>query len=153
MKLTPLMKTIVSFNISDDGSHFVAVLNSGDLIIWNKDKTKLVHIKGRHEFALKLGCHYPNVFVSSDATKIILVTSRNKVFVWETEKLAEQVLTGEDKAFLFCMNQPSNVDGNWSDIVASKDIKSVEDNKELVLDAQFNISLVKFSKFFEINLI
>ena len=36
-----------------------------------------------------------------------------------------------------------NVEGNWSAIVASKDIKTTEDSKELVLDVKFNANVIE----------
>lgn len=122
-KISSQIKSIVSSNVSDDGVYFIAILSTGDLILWNKDSETLRNITGRNEFALRLGFHCPNVFISNDAKKIILITSRNKVFVWETERLGDK--------------HSNKLEGNWSDIVASKDIKTVEDNKELVLDTQF----------------
>lgn len=123
------MKSLVSHNTSDNGLYFIGVLNSGDLILWNKDKDQFFNIAGLNEFALKLGSHAPSVFVSDDAKKIILITSRNKIFVWESDSKSTQPPTSE-------------LNGNWSDIVASKDVKTVEDNKELVLHVRFNYSPV-----------
>lgn len=125
-----MFKTIVSFNISDDGGYFVGILVTGDLILWNKDCDSVRTIIGRNEFALRLGFHCPSVFISNDSKKIILITSRNKVFIWESDR------KNEDK------NGKS--EGNWSDIITSKDIKTVEDNKELVLDTQFVQNQVNF---------
>lgn len=105
-------------------------MSSGDLIVWHKDSESVRNITGRNEFAFRLGFHCPSVFISNDSKKIILITSRNKVFVWETER------TGDKNS--------SKLDGNWSDIIASKEIKIVEDNKELVLDAQFIQNQVGF---------
>ena len=70
--------------------------------------------------------------MSDDAKKIVLITSRNKVFVWESDRIEN--MSG------ICGNPPVNYIGNWSDIVASKDVKTVEDNKELVLDVRFAAS-------------
>ena len=128
-KLTNHMKSLVAHNTSDNGLYFIGVLNSGDLILWNKDKDQFYNIAGLNEFALKLGSHAPSVFVSDDAKKIILITSRNKIFVWESDSKSSQAQTSE-------------LNGNWSDIVASKDVKTVEDNKELVLHVRFNYSPV-----------
>jgi hypothetical protein len=114
----------------------VGILLTGDLIIWNKDNESLRNINGRNEFALRLGFHVPNVFISNDSRKIILITSRNKVFVWETDRLGDR-------------NSSNNLDGNWSDIVASKDIKTVEENKEFVLDVKFVQNQVNIN--FKIN--
>lgn len=77
------------------------------------------------EFAFKLGFHCPSVFISDDTKKIILITSRNKVFVWESDRPTDSY------------GKETVINGNWSDIVASKDIKTVEDNKELALHARF----------------
>lgn len=123
-RLSSVIKTVVAFNTSVDGAYFVGVLVTGDLIIWNKDTESVRNITGRNEFALRLGFHVPSVFISNDSKKIILITSRNKVFVWETDRLGDQ-------------HSSNKLDGNWSDIVASKDIKTVEDNKEFVLDVGF----------------
>ncbi len=123
------MKSLVTHNASDNGLFFIGVLNSGDLILWNKDNDQFFNIAGLNEFALKLGSHAPSVFVSDDAKKIILITSRNKIFVWESDSRSAHAPTSE-------------LNGNWSDIVASKDVKTVEDNKELVLHVRFNYSPV-----------
>lgn len=69
------------------------------------------------EFSLKLNNHVPNVFLSNDSKKII-ITRNCKIFVWESEDV-------------------SSVIGNWSNIVAPKEIKTVDDNKELVIHARF----------------
>ncbi len=119
-RLSSIIKQIVSFNTSDDGAYFVGILLTGDLIVWHKDTDSLRNITGRNEFSLRLGFHVPSVFISNDSKKIILITSRNKVFVWETDRFNANL-----------------IEGNWSDIVACKDIKTVEDNKELVLDIRF----------------
>jgi hypothetical protein len=124
-KLSQLFKTIVAYNVSDNGLYLVAILNSGDLILWNRDKETIRNISGMSEFAFKLGFHCPSVFISDDTKKIILITSRNKVFVWESDRPTDSY------------GKETVINGNWSDIVASKDIKTVEDNKELALHARF----------------
>lgn len=84
------------------------------------------------EFGFKLGVHSSSVYVSDDLRRLILVTSRNKVFVWES-----------DGRIVGSAGTSGTLTGNWSNIVASKDVKSVEDSKELVLHARFNISPVR----------
>ncbi|CAF0732115.1 unnamed protein product [Brachionus calyciflorus] len=118
-RIKSYFKSIVCYSISDNGLYFVCILQNGDLIIWNKDIDTLKTISGLPEFSLKLGNHKPNVYMSNDMKKIVLITSRNKIFVWECD-------------------DNGNTSGNWSDIVASKDIKTVEDSKELVVHVKFN---------------
>jgi hypothetical protein len=98
------------------------ILPTGDLFVWNKDLNQIYNVNGLPEFCYKLGFHSPKLYISDDARKIILVTSRNKVFVWQSET-----------------NKPNSFEnsGTWHDIVVSKDIKNVEDNKELVVDVRF----------------
>ncbi len=48
----------------------------------------------------------------------------------------------------FNSNKKNNINGNWSAIVAPQNVKTVEDNKELVLSARFNTTTVRFSCFF-----
>ena len=145
-QLTPLIKNIVSYNLSDDGVHFVAILTNGDIIIWNKDKDTIRTITGRNEFALKLGFNCPSIFISNDAKKCLLITSRNKVYLWETDRQSVIENSSEKKIGL-CNSHINKIEGNWSAIVASKDIKTVEDSKELVLDARFKQNHVKISNF------
>jgi hypothetical protein len=127
-KVSSQMKSIISYNVSDNGLFFVGVLKSGDLILWIKDRGEVKIIEGMSEFAYKLGFHGPSVFISDDMKKILLITSRSKVFVWEADRLTT-----------------TETSGNWSNIVASKDVKTVEDNKELVLHARFTITPVGFN--------
>ena len=134
-QLTPLIKSIVSYNLSDDGVYFAAILTNGDIIIWNKDKDTLRNISGRNEFALKLGFNCPSIFISNDAKKCLLITSRNKVYLWETDR--QIVENASEKKIGLCNSHINKIEGNWSAIVASKDIRTVEDSKELVLDARF----------------
>ena len=122
--MSPLFKTVVTYSVSDNGLYLVGILNSGDLFIWNRDAESIRNISGMPEFATKLGFSSPSVFISDDTRKILLITSRNKVFVWEADQVSP------------------HMGGNWSDIVASKDIKTVEDNKELTLHARFNLNQV-----------
>ena len=68
-----------------------------------------------------------SVFVSDDASKILLITCRNKIFVWEMDGASGVGVGG---------------DGNWWDIVASQEIKMVEDNKELSSHARFSLNQV-----------
>lgn len=140
-RLSQFVKSIVAFNLTKDGVHFCGILTSGDLIIWNKDTDQLRSINGRNEFALKLGFNCPSIFVSNDTRKIILITSRNKVYVWETDQLTGLTTDKSSHLFNSCKNIVTT-EGNWSAIVASKDIKTVEDSKELVLDVKFKINLV-----------
>lgn len=140
-KLSSFVKNLVAYNISDDGIHFCGILTTGDLILWNKDTDQLRNITGRTEFALKLGFNCPSVFISNDTNKIVLITSRSKVYVWETDWLIQDTLLGKPfKAS--CCNNVGKTEGNWSAIVASKDIKTVEDSKELVSDVRFKVNLV-----------
>ena len=53
--------------------------------------------------------------------------------MWETDRLGDR-------------HSSNKLDGNWSDIVASKDIKTVEDNKEFVLDVRFVQNQVNIDK-------
>lgn len=122
------LKNFTTYNTSDNGAFLVGVDKSGDLLVWLKDTNELRTIAGLNEFALKLGSHASSVFVSDDLRRILLVTSRNKVFVWESDGRA---------------NASGVLAGNWSNIVASKEVKSVEDSKELVLHARFSSSPVK----------
>ncbi|RNA29525.1 hypothetical protein BpHYR1_050020 [Brachionus plicatilis] len=117
-RIKSYQKSIVSHNVTDNGIFFVAVLANGDILIWNKDTDAIKIVNGMPEFALKLNNHGPNVFLSNDAKKIILIRSSNKIFVWESE-------------------DTSSVAGNWSNIVAPKEIKTVEDSKELVIHVRF----------------
>lgn len=117
-RIKSFQKSFVSHNTTDNGIYFVAVLNNGDILIWNKDTDAIKIINGMSEFALKLNYHGPNVFMSNDAKKIILIRNSSKVFVWESE-------------------DTSSVVGNWSNVVAPKEIKTIEDNKELVIDSRF----------------
>jgi hypothetical protein len=87
------------------------------------------------DFAYTLGFHHPFVFTSNDTNKILVVTSRNKIFIFENDEIATY-------SSLNSTNQKNNIRGNWSAIAAPKDIKTVEDNKELVLSARFNSSIV-----------
>ncbi len=132
-KLTSLIKPIVSYNISDNGLFVVGIQSSGDIFVWNKDTSLAYTIVGIPSFALELGFHVPRAFISDDTNKIVLITSRNKVFVWEAVERTE-CDTSTKQAF-------NNI-GNWSDIVASKDVKTVEDNKELALDVRFSANSV-----------
>lgn len=127
-KLSSLMKTMIAYNISDNGIYFVGIVAGGDLIVWNKDKDKMHHIAGMKEFEVKLNFQIPSVFVSDDVKKIVLITSRGKVFVWEANKSFE--------------NNDVNIDGNWSGIAPPNEIKIVEDHKESVCHARFNINSV-----------
>ena len=135
-KLSTFTKLFVSHNISDNGLYFVAILNNGDLIIWNKDLDLVSSITGIDEFGFKLGFHCPHVFISNDSKKIFLITSRNKVFVWEA-----------DYSYTADSIRNIHINGNWSHIVPSKEIKNVEDNKELVSHVRFNNDNVNFIKF------
>jgi hypothetical protein len=94
-RLAPLIKQTVAFNTSNDGLHLCAVLTTGDLIVWTKDSDLIRAIPGRSEFPLKLGHSCPSVFISDDASKVVLVTSRNKVYVWEASD--ERVAGGKLK--------------------------------------------------------
>jgi hypothetical protein len=84
-KVTPLFKTCIAFTVSDNGTFLVGLLTSGDLFVWNRDVETLRHISGMNEFAIMLGLNVPSVFVSDDASKILLITCRNKIFVWEMD--------------------------------------------------------------------
>ena len=141
------MKSLIAYNVSDNGIYFVGVQNSGDLIIWNKDTDVVKTISGRNDFGFKLGFHCPSVYLSDDTTKLVLITTRNKVFVWETEKAADfRPSTASEKLMGIVNSSSSNsssIEGNWSDIVAPKEIKMVEDNKELVLHTRFSSSPVR----------
>lgn len=123
-KIKSFQKSFVSHNVTDNGIYFVAVLNNGDILIWNKDTDTIKTIDGMSEFALKLNNHGPNVFMSNDTKRIILIRNSSKVFVWESE-------------------DTSSIVGNWSNIVAPKEIKTIEDNKELVIDSRFLQNSVK----------
>ena len=145
-KLSSVMKSLIAHNVSDDGVHFVGIQNSGDLVIWNKDTDVLKTLSGRSDFGFKLGFHCPSVYLSDDTTKLVLVTTRNKVFVWETEKAGDfRPTTASEKILGLIGSSSTNsstIEGNWSDIVAPKEIKTVEDNKELVLHTRFSSSPV-----------
>lgn len=134
------LKSLVAYNVSDNGAYLVGVELSGDLLVWIKDSNELRSIEGLGEFALKLGSHAASLFVSDDLRRILLVTSRNKVFVWE----------GDGRT-----TNSNLMTGNWSNVVASKEVNTVEDSKELVLHARFNHSpvcypLSYFIKFFHL---
>ena len=96
------------------------------------------------DFAYTLGFHHPFVYTSNDTNKILVVTSRNKIFIFENDEIA--TYSNEPQySLLNSANQKNNIRGNWSAITAPKDIKTVEDNKELVLSARFNSSIVCFT--------
>jgi hypothetical protein len=137
-KLTALIKSIVSYNVSDNGLYVIGIQPSGDIFVWNKDTSISYTIPGIPEFAFKLGFHNPRVFISDDTNKIVLITSRNKVFVWEATDSAENECNNTAKR-----QSAFNTIGNWSDIVASKDIKTVEDNKELAIDVRFSTNSLR----------
>lgn len=119
--------------------YLVGVLNSGDVFIWNKDTDVIKYVHGMKDFAYKLGFHHPSVYISDDTSKILLVTSRNKVFIFETDSTPLFASTNEICGFLNAsQNQKNLINGNWSAIVAPRDVKTVEDNKELHLHARFN---------------
>jgi hypothetical protein len=125
-KLSTFTRLMISHNTSDNGLYFVAILNNGDLIVWNKELDLVSTISGIDEFGFKLGFHCPHVFISNDSKKIILISSRNKVFIWEA-----------DNNYAADSIRNIHINGNWSHIVPSKEIKTVEDNKELVLHVRF----------------
>lgn len=151
-KLSTIVKTLVAYNVSDNGLHFVGVQTNGDVIVWHRDLDSVRTISGRDDFGFKLGVHCPSVFISDDTSKIVLVTTRNKVFVWENEKpIYFQTTTASDKLLSLIgstSTQGNNalIYGNWSDIVASKEIKSVEDNKELTVHTRFNVCPIDGTK-------
>ena len=131
-KLTPLFKTCIAYSVSDNGAFLVGILaTSGDIFVWTRDAETLRLVAGMSEFALKLGFNVSSIFVSDDASKLLVITCRNRVFVWEKE-----VTTSSS----------SDCTGNWSEIVASQEIKTVEDNKELSLHARFNLNQVREEK-------
>lgn len=121
------LKSLVTYSISDNGAFLVGVEKSGDLLAWVKDTNEIRAIEGLSEFALKLGSHAASVFASDDLRRVLLVTSRNKVFVWEGD--GRVMGTGV-------------MSGNWSNVIASKEVKTLEDSKELVLHARFSSSTV-----------
>lgn len=124
------MKQLVTYNTSDNGAFLVGVDKNGDLVVWVKDTNELRLISGLNEFALKLGSHAASVFASDDLRRIVLVTSRNKVFVWESDG-------GR-------VDGSGYMSGNWSNVIASKEVKTLEDSKELVLHVRFTSSTVRF---------
>ena len=133
-KLTPLFKTCIAYSVSDNGAFLVGILaTSGDIFVWTRDAETLRLVAGMSEFALKLGFNVSSVFVSDDASKLLVITCRNRVFVWEKEVTASS-------------SSSSDCTGNWSEIVASQEIKTVEDNKELSLHARFNLNQVREEK-------
>ena len=129
----------LSLNLLHLEQFLIGILNSGDIFIWNKDTDVLRHVEGMKDFAYRLGFHFPTVYVSNDASKMLVVTSRNKVFIFETDNTPVYAI--EQLAFLNA-SQRSVIQGNWKAITAPKDIKTVEDNKELVLSARFNSTIV-----------
>ncbi len=141
-RLAPFIKQTVAFNTSNDGMNFCAVLTSGDLIVWTKDTDLIRTIPGRSEFSLKLGFSCPSVFICNDSKKIILVTSRNKIYVWESSEDHPVTKQTDSKSGIFSSCKDLvRLEGNWSSVVASKEVKTVEDSKELVLDVKFKGSL------------
>lgn len=134
-RIAALVKTCLSYNISDNGSFVAGIQTTGDVFIWHKDSGQVYHVAGMPDFARKLGSHCPRVFIDDQARKLILITSRNKVFVWESERLE---IKNQNILLKCCSNNtPIEYSGNWSDIVASKEVKTVEDSKELALDVRF----------------
>ena len=116
----------------------MGILNSGDLFIWNKDNDILRYVEGMKDFAYRLGFHYPSVYISNDTNKILVLTSRNKIFIFENDEISN-INLNESQSFI---SNKNSIRGNWSAITAPKDIKTVEDNKELVISARFNSSIV-----------
>jgi hypothetical protein len=124
----------MAYSVSDNGAFLVGILaTSGNIFVWTRDDETLRHVTGMSEFALKLGFNVSSIFVSDDASKLLVITCRNKVFVWEKDVTASSSSSSIS----------SDCTGNWSEIVASQEIKTVEDNKELSLHARFNLNQVK----------
>jgi hypothetical protein len=118
----------------------VGILNSGDLFVWNKDMDTIRSITGMKDFAYKLGFHTPSVYISDDATKILIVTSRNKIFVFESD--VKPKFNGASDLCSLIGSAKNTIDGNWSAVIAPNDIKSVEDSKELTVHARFQLNEV-----------
>jgi hypothetical protein len=134
--LSGMIKNAVAYSVSDSGSFVVAIIEStGDLVVWIKDTEKMLSIRGRSEFSLRLGSHAPYISMSEDFRRVVLVTSRNNVFVWEA---AEPDLFTFDSNNISSKNEASpTLNGNWSHVVASQQIKTLEDSKELALHVRF----------------
>lgn len=126
----------------------VGILNTGDLFIWNKDTDVLKYIEGLKEFGFKLGYHSSQIYINDDATKLVLITSRNKIYVFESKSipnlttvtgrtccLMNKQQQGQDES-----NNSNNINGTWSSIIVPKDIVSIEDSKEMKLNGKFYIN-------------
>lgn len=135
-KINPFMKEIVSYNTSDNGIYFSAVLTSGDLLIWKKDSNSIQIVSGIAEFGLKSNWHKPKIYISNDIKRIIIITHRQKVFVWESDR---------SKLIRSSSLNDNQIIGSWSEIMPSKDIKTAEDNKELISHVRFVSNSVNFT--------
>ncbi len=123
----------------------VGISNGGDLFVWNKDTDNLKHIEGMKDFAYRLGFHNSSVHISDDATKVLLVTSRNKVFVFEADTKPKFATSAEFCGLVSDTSSKNIVHGTWSAVIAPNDIKTVEDNKELAVHARFRTNEVRTS--------
>ncbi|XP_022102800.1 protein JBTS17-like [Acanthaster planci] len=98
-KLQAHLSHLVASNVSSNGAYLVCLLESGSLLIYNKDTDTLKTVPGIDQVAsLKPSSSHskdadktrrspaPLVFISSDATCILVVIGHRQLFLWEIDQ-------------------------------------------------------------------
>jgi hypothetical protein len=146
-ELKNLIKSLLTFNLSDNGVYFIGLLTTGDLFLWNKDKNTTFYIQGSIEFTNDLiTSSNKYLFINDDAAQVVFIKNKNKIFVWQIDAQSERCLNQNSNSNchpLPCSTQETFLNGFWYDIMATTDFEHGHLNIESTHHARFNNNQVE----------
>nr|XP_006816150.1 PREDICTED: uncharacterized protein C5orf42 homolog [Saccoglossus kowalevskii] len=142
-KVHPHLENVVVMSSSPNGEFLIGLQHTGNLFLWHKDKDRVKTITGLPDLATHIlpkalkenkerEPPRPNIFLSNDGCKLIVVIGNSRLFLWEI-----------DRASSLYSNTPkqNELKGTWSHIATESSIMvPTQQTKETVVDANFDVS-------------